>query len=119
MAGAGMMSTNDTAGCPPLALPARIDSTNVVEVLARMSEAGRRHVSEHRATCCPIDLAGLEHFDSTVLSMLLEVARQVGTPVAVINPPAKLRELAVLYGVDELLLGQSAAPVTAGAAGIA
>lgn len=108
-----------TVDCPPLSLPDRIDNSNVVEVMARMCELGREHVRQHQATCCPIDLSGLAHFDSTVLSMLLELGRQVGAPVSVINPPPKLRELAVLYGVDELLLGQSAAPATAGAAGIA
>ncbi|MDO4683382.1 MAG: STAS domain-containing protein [Lautropia sp.] len=99
----------DRVDGPSLVVPARIDSSNVADVLARMTEAGRQHVRDQGASCCQIDLAGLEHFDSTVLSMLLELGRQVGKPLAVINPPAKLRELAILYGVAELLLGEAPA----------
>jgi phospholipid transport system transporter-binding protein len=60
-----------------------------------------------------IDASGLLHFDSSALAVLLECKRQSqawGKTFAVGQPPPKLAALAKLYGVDTLLMGQSATP---------
>lgn len=54
-----------------------------------------------------VDASNLQHFDSSILSVLLECQRAASTwgkPFALRNPPPKLLALAKLYGVDELLL---------------
>jgi phospholipid transport system transporter-binding protein len=53
-----------------------------------------------------IDCAALESFDSTALAFLLDMqraARQNNAVLAVHNAPARLTQLAVLYGVQELI----------------
>ncbi len=70
-----------------------------------------------------LDLSGLVQFDSSALAVLLQLAREragrtavpgagPAAPAAgrlrVIGAPVKLRELAELYGVDELLFGEGA-----------
>lgn len=52
------------------------------------------------------DASGLRHFDSSALAVLLECRREalaLGKTFAVSEMPARLRELAGLYGVAELL----------------
>ena len=52
------------------------------------------------------DAGGLSKFDSSVLAVLLECRREalaLGKTFSVSRMPAKLRELATLYGVAELL----------------
>jgi phospholipid transport system transporter-binding protein len=54
-----------------------------------------------------IDASGLRQFDSAALAVLLEcqrLAQAWGKGFAVRNAPAKLQELARLYGVDALLM---------------
>lgn len=91
----------DSHAC--LKVPARVESSNVVEVLEQLTRACHAQPAQ-AAGGCVLDLSGLEHFDSTALSMLLELARRAGRPLRVLNPPDKLRELAGLYGVSGLLL---------------
>ena len=58
------------------------------------------------ADAVEIDLAGCGAFDSSLLAVLLELARHAraaGAPCRVLSPPDNLRKLAALYGVDELL----------------
>ena len=95
-----------------VAVPARIDAENVVEVLAQLSQA-----IEGDAGRLAVDLAPLRHFDSSALSLLLALARgrrgaedpsRQDQPLFLLNPPAKLQELAELYGVAELLFGAPA-----------
>lgn len=53
-----------------------------------------------------VNVAELQAFDSSVLSLLLNSARlcaEHGLVLRIEGSPAKLRELARLYGVDELL----------------
>lgn len=104
-----------TTGKAILSAPARIDQANVAQVMQQMREAGQRCVQAGQRACA-IDLSTLEQFDSTVMSMLLELSRQLGKPVSVINPPPKLQALARLYGVSELL-GLAAPEPSASAAG--
>ena len=53
-----------------------------------------------------VDASALSEFDTSALAVLLELqraARARGLGLAVASPPAKLRQLAALYGVDGLL----------------
>jgi phospholipid transport system transporter-binding protein len=61
------------------------------------------------------DASALQQFDSSALAVLLECRRQAmaaGKAFAVHGAPARLRELAGLYGVEALIsAGATAAPV--------
>jgi phospholipid transport system transporter-binding protein len=53
-----------------------------------------------------VDGGGLRRFDSTALALLLELRRHLlgrGQMLVLESVPPRLRELAVLYGVDALL----------------
>jgi phospholipid transport system transporter-binding protein len=55
-----------------------------------------------------IDLAGVGAFDSTAVAVLLALKRRAvaeGAPLAFAGTPERLRALASLYGVEELLAG--------------
>ncbi len=59
-----------------------------------------------------VDASSLAEFDTSALAVLLEgsrIAHHVGCGYAVIHPPAKLVQLATLYGVEALLGLQPAA----------
>ena len=52
------------------------------------------------------DAARLVHFDSSALAVLLACRREAlaaGKSFGVVNMPEKLRQLAIVYGVSELL----------------
>lgn len=85
-----------------LPVPARIDASNVLEVIAQLGIECARHTGQAPPT---LDFAPLKTFDSSALSLLLELSRRLGKRVTVCNPPPKLAELAELYGVDALLFG--------------
>jgi phospholipid transport system transporter-binding protein len=59
-----------------------------------------------RASPGALDLAGLRRFDSAAVAMLVALRREAGPGLAFRNPPANLRKLASLYGVDTLLFGR-------------
>ena len=53
-----------------------------------------------------VDAGALREFDTSVLAVLLDASRTCqsrGSRLAIANPPAKLSQLAALYGVDGLL----------------
>ena len=53
-----------------------------------------------------IDASALREFDTSTLALLLEAGRRAraqGSTFTVVGAPAKLLELARLYGVDQLL----------------
>lgn len=53
-----------------------------------------------------VDLSGVEAFDTSTIALLLQAQRLAsaeGRGLEIIAPPAKLCELARLYGVGELL----------------
>jgi len=53
-----------------------------------------------------LDARALAEFDTSALAVLLELQRAAssrGVELVVTGPPAKLRQLATLYGVDALL----------------
>ena len=61
-----------------------------------------------------VDATALTRFDSAALAVLLEFRREVialGKQFSVRGLPARLADLAALYGVDGLLPAESADPV--------
>ena len=55
-----------------------------------------------------IDAAALQRFDSSALAVLLELRRRclaTGKGLAISGLPSRLRDLASLYGIGELLPG--------------
>ncbi|MFY9514569.1 MAG: STAS domain-containing protein [Rubrivivax sp.] len=53
-----------------------------------------------------VDASGLQSFDTSAVALLLEASRRAqarGARCVVHGAPAKLCELATIYGVDELL----------------
>ncbi len=110
-----------------IAGPARIDMDTAPAALAELSRAlGAESGGGQGGAEIVLDLSGLAQFDSSALAVLLQLAREraarTAAPAApsagqggsaparllVTGAPAKLRELAELYGVDELLFGTSA-----------
>jgi len=98
-----------------VAVPSRIDVGNAVQVLESLRAATEAVGVERPA----LDLAPLQVFDSSALALLLQLVRDRSSPQeagvahpfggqALLNPPRKLRALADLYGVEEILFGASA-----------
>lgn len=77
----------------------RVDSaTAALQAAIAALEAGQRR----------FDLSACERFDSSLLAVLLELARRaaaLGGSTAFVAPTHNLRKLAALYGVDEMLFG--------------
>lgn len=90
----------DSAGSRLAAvLPSRVTFDLAPEVLERCAGQLAGGARE-------IDLSTCQDFDSSLLGILLELRRRAGatgTPFRLIAPPANLRKLAELYGVDRLL----------------
>lgn len=85
-----------------LLLPASVTHREAQEVL-RMLELALKREAEPEVI---IDLSPLQQFDSSALAVLLEcrrLAQAWGKVFRVDNTPAKLAQLARLYGVDELV----------------
>lgn len=79
-----------------LTLPARLDH----------SEASSNWVEQVRAANWQIDASQLEAFDSSALALLLDLRRSAmtaNTKLVIHNAPARLTQLATLYGVSELI----------------
>ncbi len=82
-----------------LALPAKLDHSQAASNMAWRADAC---AAEYQ-----IDLAALDVFDSSALALLLDLRRAAisdGKQLAIHNAPAKLTQLAVLYGVNELIV---------------
>lgn len=85
-----------------LVLPAELTHEQA-GACSRMLAQGMRSQS---GAAVVADAGALEHFDSSALAVLLECRREAlaqGKTFSVARLPARLRELAVLYGVAELL----------------
>ena len=70
---------------------------------ARMLSEGLRAQAGSSAVA---DASALQRFDSSALAVLLDVRREAlarGKTFSVANLPARLRDLAALYGVADLL----------------
>jgi phospholipid transport system transporter-binding protein len=104
-----------------VAVPATINVENAAEVL----ESLRRVTGEAGVKPPALDLSPLRDFDSSALSLLLQLVRErgashgsgssagvdaggTGLGLSLLNPPPKLRALADVYGVDEMLFGAAA-----------
>ncbi len=76
----------------------------MVRVLAKaMRDAAAQPATDQ---AWAVDASALQHFDSSALAVLLECRRLAdaqGRKIRVCNAPAKLGQLARLYGIDELL----------------
>ena len=86
------------------ALPRNVTFQSAPEALAAAAEALGR--GEAR-----FDLGGCAEFDSSLIGVLLELSRRAqaaGLRAVFDAPPANLRKLAGLYGVDALLFGEEA-----------
>ncbi len=81
------------------ALPARVAHDVAPALLAQSRQA--------LAAGAPgVDLRACQDFDSSLIAILLDLLRQAsarGAPIRFEMPPANLRKLAALYGVDALL----------------
>jgi ABC-type transporter Mla MlaB component len=86
--------------------PGEIRLSNAVAALAQARLAlGPTSGSTSASADASIDLAGLTDFDSAALAVLAALRRDASGSLRFANPPAKLRQLAALYGVDALLFG--------------
>jgi phospholipid transport system transporter-binding protein len=98
-----------------LRLPASVQMGNAGAVwqdLSRSLEAEAAGLATQAGRDLHVNAAELQAFDSSVLSLLLNSARLCaghGLQLRVEGAPAKLRDLAKLYGVDELLWPAAAA----------
>jgi len=81
-----------------LYFPSALDHSQAASNLAWQSKA--------RAAQWQLGLAALNVFDSSVLALLLDLRRtaaQEGATLTIHDAPAKLTQLATLYGVHELI----------------
>lgn len=85
-----------------LALPERLTLAEAGHALARLGGA----LSQHAGPSVTVSASALQVFDSSALAVLLELRRQLaaqGRALQVNGWPPRLKELAALYGVQELL----------------
>jgi phospholipid transport system transporter-binding protein len=85
-----------------LVLPSELTHTQANTCLSMLREAAR----STKADRVLVDASALVRFDSSALAVLLESRRDAlhdGKGFAVVGLPARLHELAGLYGVAELL----------------
>jgi len=85
-----------------LVLPAELTRLQATACLQMLVQGLRTETG----TAVLVDAAALGRFDSAALAVLLELRREsraVGKTVAIRSMPDRLRDLASLYGVAELL----------------
>jgi phospholipid transport system transporter-binding protein len=85
-----------------LILPAEITHADAAACCRMLAQALRSDPEK----AVVADAAALARFDSSALAVLLDCRREalaLGKTFAVARLPARLRELATLYGVSELL----------------
>lgn len=86
-----------------LVLPAELTHEHATACSRMLAQAVQAHAGGQAAVC---DASALQRFDSSALAVLLECRREAlarGLAFSVSHMPQRLRELAVLYGVGELL----------------
>jgi phospholipid transport system transporter-binding protein len=87
---------------PALALPSLLTHDQAAACAQTLAAGIRAEVSDKVV----VDASALEKFDSSALAVLLECRRaamSAGKSITILNLPAKLRELAGLYGIQSLL----------------
>ncbi len=85
-----------------LRLPAELNHASANACLAQLAEGLSTEAAE-----VVVDAQALQHFDSSALAVLIEFRRAcsgAGKALIVQGLPPRLRDLAALYGVEELLL---------------
>jgi phospholipid transport system transporter-binding protein len=90
-----------------IALPSHLTLSEAKAVLRSVLPA----IAEAAQPTVSVDAAALTHIDSAALAVLLECKRHAQKhqrELVVVNVPARLQELARLYGVEDML-GMSAA----------
>lgn len=94
-----------------LALPATANLGAAAALAAQLSAEVDRRVRQGATDIC-IDASALTVYDTATIALLLELRRRAAAGGAMLwlqAAPAKLVQLATLYGVGELLSGASAA----------
>ncbi len=84
-----------------LALPAELTQVQATQCLANLTAAARTGTGP-----VVVNASGLQSFDSAAIAVLLATRREaqrLGKSFAVFELPQRLRTLATLYGVAELL----------------
>lgn len=79
-------------------LPSSVTHQNAMQV----RQDGLKALKDQSSENCQVNAALLEHFDSTLLSVLLTFAREHAF-LKIINTPEKLIRLSKVYGLDELM----------------
>ncbi len=88
-----------------LQLPASLVQQTAKDCLAQLLQA----LGSETAACVTVNASALERFDSTALAVLLELRRVVVSmdkTMALQALPARLSDLARLYGIADLLPSQ-------------
>jgi phospholipid transport system transporter-binding protein len=94
---------------PVLSLPAELTQTQARACLGALAQGLRAAAGQ----TVVVDASALERFDSAALAVLLELRRQslaLGKAFAVAHMPARLADLATLYGIGELLTAAPTPP---------
>lgn len=87
-----------------LVLPAELTHDQAVACSRMLAQAMAAQPGKQAV----VDASALSHFDSSALAVLLECRREalaLGKTFSVAKMPGRLRGLATLYGVSELLPG--------------
>jgi len=82
----------------PFLLPSKVTQQNAVQL--------ERDGLLNAATLQTVDCSSLKDFDSTVLTLLIAWQKKLllkGQVISVVNAPEKLKVLAGVYGVSQLL----------------
>lgn len=94
-----------------LVLPGVLTHRNARDSLSMLTQA----LARESLPAVTVDATGLQHFDTSLLAVLLECKRLAaasGRPFEITGAPPKLAALAKLYGVQDLL-ADSAPPQAA------
>ncbi len=89
---------------PNLLLPERLTIAEASATLAQLTP--QLAESAQGAEAPVLDASALQQLDTSALAVLLACQRQaaaLGRPLRVVGAPAKLTQLAQLYGVESLL----------------
>ena len=92
----------DAVADAPLSMPERLTLAEADQTLARLGA----ELKARSDRVVKVDATSLQVFDSSALSVLLELRRRVlaqGRELRVSGWPRRLEDLASLYGVHELL----------------
>jgi len=90
-----------------LILPATVTSREARDTQRMLSQALQQEAKAPGEAEITVDASGLQRFDSAALAVLLEcqrLAKAWGKGFVVRHAPAKLSDLARLYGVEALLI---------------